>query len=223
MNHSKPNLLILRHGETDGNLNRIVQTPETPLNRNGLRQAQRAAARIVSDFGRQLIIRASDYARAHQTAQAVANEADVPLTNDPLLRERNLGDLRGHAYDDLGLDPFAEGYHPPAGESWPQFFDRVASLWANVPAQLAALPAGHALLLVTHGLVLRALAQNHLTEDRVSIAEGTASGMTDEWPNTTLIALEQTARDTWISHAFNCARHLDHTDPTDTGHQAGIA
>ena len=218
MNSNRPNLIVLRHGETDGNLNRIVQGPETPLNQTGQAQAKLAAARIVEDFGARLIIRASDYARANQTALAVATRAQVAITVDPLLRERNLGDLRGSAYDDLGFDPFAPDYHPPGGESWPQFFDRVATMWAKVPEQLDELPEGHTLLLVTHGLVLRALAQNHLTADRVHFEER-PDGMTDHWPNTTLIALEQTAPDRWTSHAFNCAQHLE---IQDTG-TAGIA
>ena len=39
-------LILIRHGETAWNAARIVQLPDTPLNDNGFRQAERVGARM---------------------------------------------------------------------------------------------------------------------------------------------------------------------------------
>ena len=39
-------ILIVRHGETDGNAARILQRPDVPLNERGMRQAEQLARRL---------------------------------------------------------------------------------------------------------------------------------------------------------------------------------
>ena len=36
-------IVIVRHGETDGNAARILQRPDVPLNQRGIRQAEQVA------------------------------------------------------------------------------------------------------------------------------------------------------------------------------------
>jgi broad specificity phosphatase PhoE len=36
-------ILVVRHGETDGNAARILQRPDVPLNERGMRQAEELA------------------------------------------------------------------------------------------------------------------------------------------------------------------------------------
>ncbi len=212
-------LLLVRHGETDGNLHRIVQTGDTPLNKSGLHQANLAAGRIHTDFGAKLVVCASDYTRAHQTAQAIAHRAGVDIALDPLLRERNLGNLRGRPYADLGLDPFAQDYHPPGGESWEQFFERVADLWSTVPTLLATTPDSHVLVLVTHGLVLRAIALHHLTVDVAHDPDRLrdSSDQDSPWLNTSITALRQETPERWKILAFNNADHLNEGSYNEDG------
>lgn len=207
---SVPNLIILRHGETDGNAHRVLQCPDTPLNAQGKQQAQRAAQRIVEEHGTQLVIRTSDYTRAQQTAEALAVLSSSSMSEDHLLRERNLGEIRGRSYDDLGFDPFGPTYEPPGGESWQQFFSRVAKFWTTVPSHLARLPEGHVLVLVTHGLVCRALATDHLnvTQARYPSHIDGPDGFSDHWPNTSITKL-RTSDDTWNVITMNCGRHLE--------------
>ncbi len=147
-------LLLIRHGETDMNTNRVVQFPDTPLGKHGLRQADllgqslrsRPIARVLT----------SDYARAHATAEHVARHTGAELVVLPRLRERNFGDIRGTSYADLGeLDIFAPDFSPPGGESWELFDRRVDSAWAEVLEHAAAMSGEIAI--VTHGLVLRSL------------------------------------------------------------------
>src|SRR5438552_3210686 len=105
-------IVLVRHGETAGNAQRVLQHPETPLSERGFAQARRVAQRLART--RITEIAASDYARALTTAELIRDACGVPLAIDPELRERNFGDLRGRAYAELGFDPFAPDYVPPA-------------------------------------------------------------------------------------------------------------
>ncbi|MEE2778823.1 MAG: histidine phosphatase family protein, partial [Acidobacteriota bacterium] len=125
-------ILLIRHGETDGNKLRVVQHPEVPLNENGLAQADRLGRRV-EGVGITRIL-ASDLARAHMTAAAVSRATGIDIELEPLLQERDLGDLRGHAYASFDFDPMGLDYTPPAGESWPVFHQRVEAAWKRVAA-----------------------------------------------------------------------------------------
>ena len=109
-------IYLIRHGETPGNRDRIIQFPDTPLSDRGLQQAERVGDRMADVHLAEIWV--SDHARAHQTAQAIEGTTGAPLRIVEDLAERNLGALRGQAYKDLGFDPFAEGYVPPEGESF---------------------------------------------------------------------------------------------------------
>src|ERR1700686_4200248 len=41
-------ILLVRHGETDGNAARILQRPDVPLNARGMRQAEALAERLTA-------------------------------------------------------------------------------------------------------------------------------------------------------------------------------
>ena len=86
-------LFLIRHGETEGNALRIVQRPDIPLSPRGVAQAERLARRLAAEGIARIV--ASDYARALTTAEHVRQATAAPLTIEPLLRERNFGDLRG--------------------------------------------------------------------------------------------------------------------------------
>ena len=140
---------LIRHGETPGNAARVVQTPETALSERGLAQARRLAARLAG--ARLGAILASDLARAAMTARCVAETTGVDLVFEPLLHERNFGDLRGTPYSELGVDLFAADLVPPGGESWQAFHQRVDRAWQRILAEAERCDGD--LAVVTHGLV----------------------------------------------------------------------
>ena len=199
-------IYLIRHGETASNAARVLQFPETPLSDNGLEQARRLGARLRGHaFGRILV---SDYARAHQTAEAVAATTGAPLDVDPLFRERNFGDLRGRPYAELdaeGIQPFADDYDPPGGESWAVFHARVDGAWERMVA--AAGEAAGDIAVVTHGLVCGSVARR-----KAVLAEGVSDDAAG-WTNTSVTILEP--RDPWTVTLLNCATHLD--DVRETG------
>ncbi len=189
-------IYLIRHGETALNANRTVQVPETPLSEHGLAQAARLAARLAGE--EIACVLASDYARAAMTAEAVQRATGAPLESEPLLRERNLGDLRGRPYAEFDFDPFAPDYAPPNGESWEAFHERVDRAWERV-AETRARVGGN-LAVVTHGLVCMSVVSR-------IVAEGSSASQLGGWINTSVTILE--SEPPWTVRLLNCARHLD--------------
>jgi broad specificity phosphatase PhoE len=162
-------IYLIRHGETEGNASRVVQFPDTPLSARGLLQAARLAERLAE--ARLAAILASDYARAAMTAARLAEGTGLAPAHEPLLRERHFGELRGTPYSELearGIEPFAEDYAPPGGETWDVFHARVDRAWARV--QEFARRSGGPVAVVTHGLVCHSIVRRHLGVEPQGIA-----------------------------------------------------
>jgi probable phosphoglycerate mutase len=192
-------IFLIRHGETVGNASRVVQRPDNPLSPRGIAQAERLARRLARErIGRVL---SSDLARAEATAEHLRQATGAPLSFDPLLHERNFGDLRGTPYAELGFDMFEPDYAPPNGESWAVFHARVDRAWARVQ-EVAAATDGH-LAVVTHGLVCRSLAARHLI-----LADGESAP--ERWDNTSLTIVDCPAP--WHVRLLNCVAHLEGLD-----------
>ena len=105
------NLLIIRHGETAFNRDRVMQPAETPLSDRGKKQAIYLAQRLSTEGITRIL--ASDLPRAAMTAQALSEETGVEIELESLLQERNFGHLRGQTFVELeaqGINPFAENY-----------------------------------------------------------------------------------------------------------------
>jgi len=192
-------IFLIRHGETVGNASRVVQHPDNPLSPRGLAQAERLARRLAGEGIAHIV--SSDFARAAGTAEQLRRVLGVPVSFEPLLQERNFGDLRGTPYVELGFDMFAPGYAPPNGETWEVFHRRVDQAWMRVQT-LAAATSGH-LAVVTHGLVCRSLAARHL-----ALAAG--DSVPERWENTSLTIVEGPAP--WRVGLLNCVAHLEDLD-----------
>ncbi len=144
---------LVRHGQTDGNRDRILQSPDTPLSDLGHRQAQQLAAAFEDVPVDGLLC--SVHTRARQTLSPLLAHRNCVVEYSDLLTERNFGDLRGRRYDDIKEDFFADGFHPPNGESVFQFRQRINQTWRFILDKSEQLQGD--LLVITHGLVLREL------------------------------------------------------------------
>jgi 2,3-bisphosphoglycerate-dependent phosphoglycerate mutase len=188
-------ILLVRHGETDGNAARILQRPDVPLNERGMRQAEQLARRLFA--GGFVHILCSDLLRARMTAAPLAARSGVAIEESPLLQERNFGDLRGVPYAELTEDPFGPDFVPPNGEDWPAFHARVADAFGFVVSRRRSVNG--TLVVVTHGFVCRALVERHaLLPAGVVVPE--------RFDNTSMTVLHQDA-----PHGvslINCTRHL---------------
>jgi broad specificity phosphatase PhoE len=197
-------IFLIRHGETDGNAARIVQRPDAPLSARGVAQAERLARRLAGE-GLALIL-SSDLSRALTTAEHVRRATGARHEIDPLLQERNFGDLRGTPYAELPFDLFAPELEPANGESWAVFHARVDRAWESIQTRAAAL-AGP-LAVVTHGLVCRSLAARH-----VVLPDGVEAP--ERWENTSVTILDGPTP--WRVRLLNCIAHLDAVDATPGG------
>ena len=195
-------ILLIRHGETRGNRDRVLQVPETPLNEQGLAQAARLARRMTEHPVTRLL--SSDLARAHMTAQAISDQIGLPVETEPLLQERNFGDLRGRRYADLEEDPFGPGYCPPGGESWADFDARVDRAWECVCRE--ANKTSEDLAVVTHGLVLHSMVSRILDRGEPTAGEE-GGGLPLQFRNTAITIVEPV--EPWRVKLLGCAAHLD--------------
>jgi probable phosphoglycerate mutase len=188
-------ILLVRHGETAGNVSRILQRADVPLNERGLRQADQLAQRLL-DHGFVHIV-CSDLLRARMTAAPLAARSGIAIEECPLLQERNFGDLRGVPYADLSENPFGPDFAPPNGEDWPTFHARVADAFDFIVSRRRSVDG--TLVVVTHGLVCRALVERHAL-----LPEGIVAP--ERFDNTSVTVLHEHAPH--AASLVNCTRHL---------------
>ena len=94
-------LLFIRHARSVWNeAGRWQGQTDPPLSETGLAEARRLAARLQHWKGIEHVY-ASDLQRARVTATILAEALGVPLTIDPVWRERALGELEGLTTEEI--------------------------------------------------------------------------------------------------------------------------
>jgi probable phosphoglycerate mutase len=127
-------ICIIRHGETDWNVEKRIQGhTDVPLNETGRTQALAMAFNAAHQ--RFAAIYSSDLVRAVETAQALAQREDQEVKLLPQLRERHYGLFQGiTAEQGAALHPAAYAHYAArdpdydfeTGESLRRFAERVA-------------------------------------------------------------------------------------------------
>jgi broad specificity phosphatase PhoE len=152
-------LILVRHGESSGNRERIYATSphDLPLTELGYRQAQQVAHRIAELFRPELVV-TSAYHRASETARIIAGALGLPLEVEPNLHEREIGAHRGRPYDSFLTEPDYDpqrpwAWKPEGGESYEDVQARVAP----VLDRLAAAHPSKDVIVVSHGGVMLCL------------------------------------------------------------------
>jgi alpha-ribazole phosphatase len=151
-------LILIRHGETDWNIEgRYQGQSDTPLNQTGIQQARDMAHRLrQAHFD---AIFSSDLLRARQTAEILSEISGVPLRVDPRLREIHQGEWEGMLFSDIRAR-YAQAFEerlrnplevaPPGGETVGQVRQRVLDAIQEIVEQF---PHG-SIAIVSHGLSL---------------------------------------------------------------------
>jgi phosphoserine phosphatase len=126
-------LILIRHGETDWNVEGRYQGQEDPpLNQAGMAQSHQLAEEL-KDLCLDLLY-SSPLQRAHQTARIISDELDIPLFIEPRFMEIHQGDWQNRLLSDienLYPDLFQKWQDqpweaaPPNGETLPQVQARV--------------------------------------------------------------------------------------------------
>ena len=155
-------IIAIRHGETAWNVDARIQGHlDIPLNDVGLWQAARAGAALAGEP--LAAIYSSDLARAHSTAQAVADATDQEVVLDTGLRERCFGSFEGRTFKEI------EAELPEQALRWrkrdPDFVpegggESLAMLKSRIQHtvdRLAAQHLGEQIALVAHGGVMDVL------------------------------------------------------------------
>ncbi|KAF8055827.1 phosphoglycerate mutase-like protein 4 [Scenedesmus sp. PABB004] len=159
-------LVLVRHGETDWNVERRLQgqqAPGPPLNALGRGQAGVVAAELARRFaGGVDAVWSSDLRRAVETAEPIAAALGVAVQTHAGLRERHLGDLQGLTYAEApSAQPAAwEALQAPGGAArilggGESLDDLRARLRATLLHIAAAHPGGR-VVVVSHGGALHA-------------------------------------------------------------------
>jgi len=142
-------LWLIRHGETDWNTQaRIQGSSDTPLNANGMRQAQHLARRLARETFD--AVYSSDMQRARLTATTALPSHEPRL--DQRLRELAYGVLEGKSWSSMTAEEEAIAAHwhgdpytrrVPGGESYGDLITRVEAFRADLHGDGRAIAFTH--------------------------------------------------------------------------------
>lgn len=91
-------LYVVRHGESEANVNKIVQGhTDSPLTQRGVEQAEEVAETF-KDIGFDAIY-SSDLERAKRTAQIIKLDRKIEIKTSPFLREKFFGVFEGNDHN----------------------------------------------------------------------------------------------------------------------------
>lgn len=153
-------ILLVRHGETDWNLQRRVQGhADRPLNETGIAQA-RALAEQLADEPIDAVY-SSDLARAHDTARLVADAHGLPVETLPELRERDFGTWEGLTDDEV-YERLPEARTSSWGDA--EATDELEARILTTIRRIASQHPGERVLVVTHGGPLRMMLRHCLAD-----------------------------------------------------------
>ena len=147
---------LVRHGQTISNLNDIVQgQSESDLTELGCRQAEGTRDRLKPVHFDRIIT--SDLRRAVQTAEIIAQDRNLEIKRESLLREQHWGDYQGKKMSvvlpEWKYDKPEHYIDPPGGETLADLADRAREFWRLHEAGFE----GKATLIVSHGTFLGVL------------------------------------------------------------------
>jgi len=147
---------MIRHGETTANAGGFVSGSfDTPLTDKGRKQAKEAGIILKSLKDTPKLIVHSPLSRAKETALLLNERLNLPLRENALIAERDLGDWTGFLIKEW-LERRKKGLTPPNGETSEAFEKRVISGIGNI----MTFPEGP-VLIVTHAGVFRAFLNHY--------------------------------------------------------------
>ncbi len=165
-------LILVRHGETDGNLKRqYIGRTDVPLNETGKSQAERVRGQV-AEYPVKRVLH-SPYQRTLETAEIVMQGRTAEWLADERLAELDFGAWEALTYSEVEMldrdrlwawydDPY--GVTPPRGESLDDLDQRVGAWLAEV-TERAEQGADGALLVVAHGGTLRWLLAKYVLQE----------------------------------------------------------
>lgn len=164
-------ILLVRHGETDGNLSHRHQVNHMPLNQNGKQQAKLVAEELAKRKPTHLLT--SPLNRALETARVIGDACDlIPETLPQLIELQRPKYLNGNFHYSIdSLRYYFDWYFGRStsyigdGESYEQIRRRIAEA-GNV---LATYPPDSLLVVVSHSVFINLFLLHICNENKLSL------------------------------------------------------
>ena len=166
-------LLLIRHGESDGNAQRKFSGfQDVDLTEKGIWQAKRLAYRLKDVLVD--IVYCSDLKRARHTAEIIFKARGIDIISNPKFREINFGAWEGYTFEEIKekfgygdeFNHLMENIKPeaaiPQGESLVNLNDRVIAELNNVLKKYEKTDKDKTIALVCHGGTIRVILSNAL-------------------------------------------------------------
>jgi broad specificity phosphatase PhoE len=184
-------LIITRHGETEGNVKRVLADISDPLTSKGVKQAEAVSERLKNE--KIDAIFSSPIKRAKETAQIIAKHhpnAKFIIVDE--LKEMELGSYLNKGFDEVDWDLI-----PDDVENKTSLYKRAKKVIERVLEEFSS----GTVLFVAHNAINKAMirfVRKWHPEDKRSIPQG----------NTAISIFEISAEDR-KEIIFNCTKHLD--------------
>jgi len=155
---------LFRHGQTDWNINFLLQgVTDIPMNTTGIEQV-RSAAKVINKEDWDMIL-TSPLGRARETAAIIADELGfTDIQQHDLLIERSFGEAEGLSYEQW-KSKYSNLDEIPGGESKSELTVRSQLLLDT----LASIYPGKKILAISHGALIRTVlaisSENELPRD----------------------------------------------------------
>ena len=149
------NIYLLRHGQTDWNLeSRFQGRMDIPMNENGMAQIRKSTDVLASMISDVDVILSSPLTRARQSAEIAADRLSYPKENivtDPMFIERAFGEAEGQVTTAMWDEAVISQY---AGA---ELRDEVCDRAEKALQRVAETYAGKNVLIAAHGAILKAV------------------------------------------------------------------
>jgi len=210
----KTTVYLIRHGETDWNLNgRCQGHTDVPLNDIGLQQAKRLARRLYEERVHFDVLYSSDLTRAYQTAWEIGAILKVAVELLPPLREIDMGNWSGLTREEIKHHFPTEFALLQQGQDIPRgCAETLFALKERVVPVIEAIVAQHpgkTLAFVTHGGPVRMMLSYVCNEFDVSKLPCKHIG------NTSITILQHSPQTSWELVSCNDMQHLDDVQAPD--------
>jgi len=185
-NNAVTTISLIRHGQTDWNLqHRIQGSTDIPLNDTGRAQARMAADELLTTTAPWDLIYTSPLSRARETAEIIADILHLPAPMiAPDMVERSFGEVEGLT-DEERSATFPAGVPVPGSESREDLRSRgVAAI-----ARIADAHPDKRVIAVSHGGLLGQILR-HITHEALP-------GPLDMIPNGSATIIERDAAGSW--------------------------
>jgi len=171
MTERRGRIVLVRHGETEANRDRLFAAEDVCLTDLGRAQALELAERLRKEFRPHHLV-SSELLRARQTSEIIAEVLGLAMELVPGIHELDFGCLKGQPYGELerlrasdgSRDPDNPGqfnpwiWRPPGGESADDVRRRVVEAMEGIRRRYP----DREVVVVCHGIVIQAV-WAHLT------------------------------------------------------------